>query len=194
MTSESLDPRCLHALLDILSHREVYAEIEDFKTPGILDNYGSPFTTQSAPSGSPALQALVSKFCLVLPGLKDVDDAFWTQRVVGLIQAFQEADLSESYDKGNIGIRKTLATAISALLEYPVRGVFAGFNEPSEEDLRRQYDTSKAEDLQCAFRDFMHQMVYGDMIDQMFKRVGETPKLSEHPQLVQAAHEYILVK
>jgi len=195
MASPSLEPKQTHALLDILSHNEVYSEIEDFRYPGILENYGPPFTFQKGtPSIVPSLQALVYRFLLILPGLKDVDEAFWKERVAGIIDGLEKANLSESYDKGHIGIRKTLATAISALMEYPVRGVFAGFDEPSEEDLNRQYDTSRAEELQRAFRDLMHQIVYGGMVDEMMKKVGETPKLSEHSQLVQAAHEYILVK
>ena len=195
MASALLEPRQTHALLDILSHNEVYAEIEDFKYPGILDKYGPPFTSQKgSPSIVPSLQALVSRFLLTLPGLKDVDDAFWKERMASIIGGLEKANLSESYDKGHIGIRKTLATAISALIEYPVRGVYAGFDEPSEEDLNRRYDSSKAENLQRAFRDLMHQIVYGGMVDEMMKKIGETPKLSEHSQLVQAAHEYILVK
>lgn len=195
MTSSSLKAEQTHALLDILSHNEVYAEIEDFRYPGILDNYGPPFTSQKgSPSIVPSLQALVSRFLLSLPGLKDVDDAFWKERIASIIDGLEKANLSESYDKGHIGIRKTLATAVSALIEYPVRGVFAGFDEPSEEVLSRQYDSSKAEDLQRAFRDLMHQIVYSGMVDEMMKKIGETPNLSEHSQLVQAAHEYILVK
>lgn len=195
MAPQELSPTQAHALLDILSHHELYAEIQDFRLPGSLDHYGPPFqATKGSPSQTPSLQALVSKFVLHLPGLRDVDGAFWKQRVAALINGLEEAYLSESYDKGFIGIRRTLATAISALIEYPARGIFAGFDEPSEEDLSRKYDTSKSEDIQRAFRDLMHQIVYGGMIDEMVEKVGETDKLSEHTQLVQAAHEYVIVK
>lgn len=195
MAPSELTPTQAHALLDVLSHNGLYDEIEDFRFPGSLDHYGPPFqATRGSPSQTPSLQALVSKFVLHLPGLRDVNEAFWKERVAALINGLEEADLSESYDKGFIGIRKTLSTAISALIEYPARGVFAGFDEPSEEDLNRKYDTSKSEDIQRAFRDLMHQIVYGGMIDEMVEKVGETPKLSEHSQLVQAAHEYIIVK
>lgn len=195
MADQELQPKQLHALLDILSHHAVYAEIEDFRFPAALDHYGPPFeTVPKTPSQTPALQTLVSDFLLHLPGLRDIEDAFWKERVATIIKDFEKAELSESYDKGHIGIRKTLATAISALIEYPVRGVFAGFDEPTEEDRARQYDISKADDIQRAFRDLMHQMVYGHIIDDLVKKVGETDKLSEHTQLVQATHEYVIVK
>lgn len=185
----------LHALIDILSHREVYAEIEDFRFPGALSTYGPPFqASKDRPSTSPALQALVTRFICNLPGLQDVSQAFWQQQIYAIIEDFEKAELSESYDKGHLGIRKTLATAISALIEYPVRGVFAGFDEPEAGVKDRKYDTTKAKDLQQAFKDLMQQTVYGDLLDDMFAKTAETDKLADHHPLVQAAHEFGLVK
>jgi len=193
MSDQKLTPDQAHALLDILSHEEVYSEIRDFRYPGTLSNYGPPFQAQnSRPSSCPSLQALVSKFLLPLPGLRDVSVDFWQSRIGTIIENLQKAELSESYDKGSIGIRKTLATAVSALIEYPVRGVFAGFQEPGEDG--RRYDKSNADDLQRAFRDLTHEAVYGDMVDKMFEQAAVTDKLSEHEAVVQAAHEYIIIK
>ena len=93
-----------------------------------------------------------------------------------------------------MGIRKTLATAISALIEYPVRGVYGGFEQPEEAAEEGKYDTTSAADLERAFRDLMRQAVYGSALEDMFKKVAQTDKLSEHTKLVQAAHEFGLVK
>lgn len=193
--NENLSDDQAHALLDILSHHEVYSEILDFRSPDSLDRYGPPFTSHpGTPSTSPTLQSLVAKFILTLPGLNNVGQEFWQQRCATIVRDLEKTELSESYDKGLIGIRKTLATAISALIEYPMRGIFSGFKEPSSEDGNSSYNTNDPEDLQRAFRDLMHHAVYGNVIDDLFAKSEETDKLSAHPPLIQAAHEYVVVK
>jgi hypothetical protein len=195
MSKSPLTAEQSHALLDILSHYEVYQEIEDFKKPTALEDYGPPFTQKPGqPSSSPSLQALVERFLLRLPGLKDASPTFWLDQCAPIITDLEKAELSESYDKGLIGIRKTLATAVSALIEYPVRGIFAGFRVPEEHDENKKYDRTKAEDLQNAFSDLMHHCVYGDSIDMLFKKAAETDKLEDHGDLVRASHEYIIIK
>ncbi|KAL9056518.1 MAG: hypothetical protein Q9162_002894 [Coniocarpon cinnabarinum] len=185
----------LQALYDILTHDEVYAEIQDFRSPRALENYGPPFGQSSKePSHYPSLQTLVSRFLVPLPGLKNVPQSFWNDQVAPLIETLEEAELSESYDKGTLGIRKTLATAISALVEYPVRGVFGGFDPPpaSWAD-EKKYDLNNAADLERAFKDLMLQAVYGSALDDMFAKTARTDKIEDHTPEVQAAHEYILV-
>lgn len=195
MTSTTLTPNHISALLDILSHVEVYSEIRRFRDPGTLAKYGPPFNyLNGEPSASPSLQALLSKFVLTLPGLRDVSEAFWRDSIYNIIEDFEKAELSESFDKGNLGIRKTLATAASALIEYLVRGVFLGIEIPVGRDGYREYDITKPEDLSEGFQDFLHQAVYGCVIDDMIAKTAETDMLSEHLPIAQAAHEFILVK
>lgn len=190
---KTLSPSQSAALLDLLSHHNVYAEIRDFRIPGSLDHYGPPFTTSpNSPSNSPALQGLVSKFILKLPGLRDVPPEFWKVHIYDIIEGLENANLSESYDKGVIGTRKTVATAISALIEYPVRGTTAGFAKVK--DPEHEYDLCKAEDLSRAFRDLMDASIYGSALDELIAKTAETDKLAEHPPLTQAAHEFLLVK
>lgn len=181
------------ALIDILTHRETYAEIEDFKIPGAIHKYGPPFQDPNSSSNSPVLQILLSKFILKLPGLRDVSPNFWKVQVEDLIQELSKAELSESYDKGVLGIRKTLATAISALIEYPARGCLGGF---PKKDLQRakHYDTSNPEDVLQAWQDCMQAIIYGDLIDELFKKAAETDDLAQHDSLVQGMHEFVLVK
>jgi hypothetical protein len=189
----TLSPEQSAALLDILSHHNTYAEIQDFKLPGSLTHYGPPFTAESEKfSTSPALQGLVSKFLLDLPGLRDVPEEFWKVQLHEIIEGFEGANLSESYDKGAVGTRKTMATAISALIEYPVRGTCGGFSKVPEP--LHQYDLSKANDLAHAFRDFMDKTIYSTALDDLIERTAETDKLSEHEPLTQAVHEFLLVK
>lgn len=192
-TSSGLSPEQTNALFDILTHRETYAEIEDFKIPGAIHKYGPPFQDDTSTSTSPVLQLLLSKFVLKLPGLRDVSPRFWKVQVEDLIQDLSEAELSESYDKGILGIRKTLATAISALIEYPARGCLGGF--PKREDFkRRQYDTSDPADVLQSWQDCLQELIYGDLIDEIFAKTAETDDLSKHDSLVQAMHEFIVVK
>ncbi|KIW93440.1 uncharacterized protein Z519_06045 [Cladophialophora bantiana CBS 173.52] len=190
--SAVLSPSQTAALFDILTHYDTYAQIREFRRPGSLAKYGPPFTAQQdSPSSSPALQALVSKFLLNLPGLNNLPEKWWTVQCQEIIEGLERANLSESYDKGVIGSRKTLATAISALIEYPVRGTFAGFPEIKDRD--PNYDVTNADDLGRAFRDFLNDCVYGNILDDMVQRTAETDKLEDHPQLTKAVHEFVLV-
>ena len=193
MAQDSLSFEQVHALLDILTHAETYGEIRDFREPGSLDHYGPPFTAEAGrPSTSPALQALVSRFLLPLPGLRDLTSEFWQVQLHTIIDDLEKADLSESYDKGLLGSRKTLATAVSALIEYLVRGTFAGFSK--RDHPQHTYDLQNADELAQSFRDFMEDAVYGDMLDRVAAKAAETDKLTDHEPIVQAVHEYVLVK
>lgn len=191
--TDTLTPARSSALLDILTHYDTYAEIRDFRKPGALSHYGPPFTKEAkTPSTSPALQALVSRFLLELPGLKDVPEEFWTVQVHHLIEDMQKANLSESYDKGTVGSRKTLSTAVSSLIEYPVRGTFGGFAEI--DDPNDDYDLQSADDLARGFRNFVDQCIYGSVLESLVKKAAETDKLEDHGRLIKAVHEFVLVK
>lgn len=188
-----LTPEQSAALFDILSHHETYAEIEDFKIPGAIHKYGPPFQDDTSTTMSPVLQMLLSKFVLKLPGLRDVSPEFWKVQVADMIQELSEAELSESYDKGVLGIRKTLATAISALIEYPARGCLGGF---PQRDFQRskKYDASSPEDVLQSWQDCLQAIIYGDLLDEIFDKTAETDDLTQHDTLVQGMHEYIIVK
>jgi hypothetical protein len=191
--SETLSPTQSAVLFDILTHHNTYGEIRDFRHPGSLRYYGPPFTIEPGkPSTSPSLQGLVSKFILNLPGLRDVPEDTWKVHIHDIIEALEQANLSESYDKGAVGSRKTLATAISALIEYPVRGTSGGF--PKVPEPTHQYDLSKADDLARAFRNFMDESIYGTALEDLVVKTAETDRLADHEPLTQAVHEFILVK
>lgn len=190
---KALSPHQSAALFDILSHDNTYAEIRDFKHPGSLKHYGPPFAVEKGkPSTSPSLQTLLSKFVLTLPGLKDVPRDLWKVQVYQLIEELEKANLSESYDKGAVGSRKTLATAVSALIEYPVRGTVAGVTKIP--DPKHDYDLSNADDLGHAFRNFMDASIYGTALEDLINKTAQTDKIADHEPLTQAVHEFILVK
>lgn len=188
-----LTPSQSHALFDILTHRETYGEIEEFKYPDAVSHYGPPFQDEVSNSQAPILQTLLSKFALKLPGLRDVSADFWKVRVHDLIQELAQAELSESYDKGVLGVRKTLATAVSALIEYPARGCLEGV-EKELPDKNKQYDTGNPDDVLRSWQDALQLLVYGDLVDELFEKAAETDDLSKHPSLVQAMHEFVVVK
>lgn len=194
--SAALTPDQSAALFDILTHRETYREIEDFKQPGAIHHYGPPFQDSKAKTTSPVLQTLLSKFVLPLPGLRDVSQDFWRVRIADLIDDLAKAELSESYDKGILGIRKTLATAISALIEYPARGCLGGFpdQKPEKRLEDKKYDLKNADDVLQAWQDCLQAMVYGDLIDELFAKAAETDDLTKHAELVQGMHEFVVVK
>ena len=195
MAAQPLSNAQADALLDILIHHETYSEIEDFKYDRAIHEYGPPFQKDhSLKSATPVLQTLVARFLLHLPGLKDVSEDFWPSQVQPLLSALSNANLSESYDKGVIGQRRTLSTAISALLEYPTRGYFGGFQKRPLEKEDKKYDLNSPEDITKAWKDFRQELVYGDLIDELFTRTAESDQLSEHSSLVQGTHRFIILK
>jgi hypothetical protein len=187
-----LTPAQSSALFDVLTHFETYREIEDFKQPGAIHKYGPPFQDDKNKSSSPVLQTLISKFILPLPGLRDVSADFWKVRITDIIDELSQAELSESFDKGVLGIRKTLATAISALIEYPAKASLGGLKEKKTE--KRKYDVKNPEDVLQAWQDCLQALVYGDLIDELFSKAAETDDLSKHDTLVQGMHEFVVVK
>ena len=191
MASEPLSSTQLHALFDILTHHQAYEEIEKLKHVSTITSFGAPLQTESITKpSSPLLQILLKRFALVLPGLRDVSPDFWHQKIEQIFVALAKADLSESYDKGSIGIRKTLATACAAMMEYCARGSLGGYAR-SQKHNDRDYDTISPDDVAQAWDDFLQQVVYGDLLDRMFDKAAVTDKLTGHESLVQATHEYI---
>ena len=189
METQYLSPSQAHALFDILTHHETYSEIQALKDPKVVLDFevpGEPNKPDS--SASPLLQILLHKFIYVLPGLRDVAPDFWIN-VRKLVVALAEGNLSESYDKGSIGIRKTLSTATASIVEYVSRGCLGGYPRHAEHK-DRQYNKSDPDDVVAAWDEFLQQIIYGDMMDRLFAKAAETDKLSDHEPLVQAAHEY----
>ncbi|KAK4099440.1 hypothetical protein N658DRAFT_453175 [Parathielavia hyrcaniae] len=193
----------VHALVDILTHHETYVEVERFKDPATISEYGYPFAQNTpdrkgAPSyapesSAPLLAGVFRSIVLPFPGLRDLPSEFWYVRFQGILEKLAEAELSESYDKGALGTRKTLATAASAVHEVVSRGIFGGMEDDTSRNLERDYDRSKAEDLVRAWEDAVHELVYGDLIEELFVCAAEKQSLEEHSPGVQAAADYIIL-
>ncbi|KAF2860686.1 hypothetical protein K470DRAFT_294804 [Piedraia hortae CBS 480.64] len=181
-----------HALFDVLIHRQTYDEIEQFKQPDAIRKYGPPFQDNVKSSQTPMLQALLAKFVLPLPGLSSIRSEFWRIRVKDLIEELSQAELSESYDKGMLGIRKTLATAISSLLESPARASLGGMPQHLPNKYKN-YDLQNPEDVMQSWNDALQLVVYDDLIDETLARTAATGDLSQHSSLIQAVHEFIVV-
>lgn len=192
MASTKLTSEQESALFDILTHHQVYAEIEGFKRPEAIRNYGPPFSKdETVKSSSPLMQKMFNSIMVRLPGLTSLPPEFWQDRIGTLIASLSDAGLSESYDKGAMGTRKTLSTATSVLIENAARGCFGGC--PPVQDETKQYDRSKAEDLRQAWKRAAHDLVYGDLIDELYDTMAKSDKLEDMSPLVQAAIEHILL-
>lgn len=193
MASETLSSVQLHALYDILTHHQSYKEVAALKLTNTITNFGLPLQEKSTGTpSSPLIQILLKRFVLIFPGLRDVSPTFWHQRIEPLFAALAGSDLSESYDKGSIGTRKTLATAGAAMVEYCARGSLGGYPK-REVNGDRDYDATNPDDVYQAWNDFLQQIVYGDGFDKMFEKVATTDQLTDHEPLVQATHEYVFV-
>ncbi|PTB75951.1 hypothetical protein M440DRAFT_20148 [Trichoderma longibrachiatum ATCC 18648] len=242
-----------HALFDILTHHETYAEIEGFKAPDAVTGYGFPFartTTTASTSGngsgqvtprgrtsassfwrmrglrsvedkaeaedddkaskqdesegeasstSPLLQLMLTRLVLPLPGVRDLPPEFWNVRAQGLLARFAEAELSESFDKGALGTRKTLATGASSVLEMVGRGILGGVERAGggghggEEKREKEYDESKAADLLRAFGDLLDEWAYGDLMDRVSEHVTETEDVESFSPAMKAALNYAII-
>lgn len=193
MVTQDLSSDRAHALFVILSHHEAYQELRDLRVPGCLAHSGPPFRTQGQENLMPLLHALFARFIVPLPGLSDISTDFYQVRCQGIVEDLAKADLSESYDVGYIGIRKSLATAAAALIEAPARGYYGGLPQRELNRSDEAYDPTKPEDVEDAFADFLQKLVYGNLIDEVFQKAAETDKMEEHSPLLQAAHEYMLV-
>ncbi|KAF1834588.1 hypothetical protein BDW02DRAFT_549907 [Decorospora gaudefroyi] len=193
-TSKPLSAAQTHALFDILIHHQVYSEIEAFKYPSTIDQYGYPFRkADGVQSTSPLLQNMLNKFALCNPAIRRFGDEFWADKIRTLVARMAEAELSESYDKGAIGSRKALATAASSLAEYVARGMLGGYPVTPTRESTAEYDTNKPEDVIQGFNDLVHGSIYGDALDELYEKVKATPRLEDHASTLQAAHEYMLL-
>ncbi|KAF2443469.1 hypothetical protein P171DRAFT_389682 [Karstenula rhodostoma CBS 690.94] len=194
MSDPALTRAQTHALFDVLIHHQLYSEIEAFKYPNAIEQYGFPFhKADGVQTTSPLLQNMLNKFVMRLPGLKNVGQDFWQDKVRVLVQKLGDAELSESYDKGSVGARKALATAMSSLLEYVARGMLGGYPAGERREEGKEYDASKSEDVHQAWDDGMRELIYGGLLDELFDKVAQSGKLEQHSSMVQAAHEYLLL-
>ena len=193
MKAQGISPAQVHALFDIVTHHEAYDEIRNLRLPDTITHFGIPLESNNEGPTSPLIQALLKRFILILPGLRDVSPDFWQRRIKELFTAFAKADLSESYDKGSIGIRKTLATASAAMVEVCARGSFGGYPKRKLSRTNGTYDPRNLDDVALAWDDFLQQIVYGDLVGRMFVKAASTDQLADHEMLVQATHEYVLV-
>jgi hypothetical protein len=194
-TSKPLTPAQTHALFDILIHHQVYSEIEAFKYPSTIDQYGYPFRkADGVQSTSPLLQNMLNKFALCNPAIRNFGETWWSEKIQTLVARMAEAELSESYDKGAIGSRKALATAASSIAEYVARGMLGGYPGAKKKESKKEYDTSKPEDVIQGFEELVHEAIYGDALDHLYEKVKATPRLEDHSSSLQAAHEYMLLK
>ena len=203
-SSPALTPAQLHALFDILAHFETYDEVEKFKHPGTISRYGHPFVANpdaddsdaeyASESSAPLLATLLRTVVLPLPGVSELPPQFWSVRLQGILAAFAEAELSESYDKGALGTRRTLAAAASVVHESVTRGCLGGFPKNERRGLDNDYDPAKAEDLVAAWEAVVGELVYGDLIDELFDCAIEKDTLEDHSPAVRTAVDYIIIQ
>ncbi|KAH8901469.1 hypothetical protein GQ53DRAFT_611250, partial [Thozetella sp. PMI_491] len=187
-----LDPVQLQALLDVLTHYQSYAEFQHLRNPDAVKCFGPPFTgsTGGGPTPYPVLQLLAEKFMQ----RELLSDSMWSNMAAAL-QRLSAANLSDSYDKGIMGLRKSGATAMSAMVESLARGVLAG---KARADHPRQaggrYNHSKADDLERAWDDAVDGMMHGNLLDEVFDSVIKSGNIDDLPPVARAALELVIVQ
>ncbi|OTA60719.1 hypothetical protein K449DRAFT_331867 [Hypoxylon sp. EC38] len=198
MTSATLYPQQLRALLDILVHHETYSEVQTFKYPDAIEQYGYPFQqeesgSESGKSSSPLLQLLFTRLVLPIPAVRDLPSEFWATKFRNIMRRFGEAELSESYDKGTLGSRKRLASAASVIHEGITRGLLSGIPNKELPNLQGEYDIHKAEDIARAWDDVVQHLVYGDLLNELFDHFAKTPNFEGHSPAVEAAVNFAII-
>ncbi|KAL8366945.1 hypothetical protein RB595_009138 [Gaeumannomyces hyphopodioides] len=197
--ADALTPAQLHALFDILTHYQAYSEIRDFRDPKAISEYGEPFVRgdgKPAPwSATPMLQHLVTTFGLPFVGVRSLSREFWSVELQGVLSNFAEANLSESYDKGAVGTRRTLTTIVSSIVESAARGCLGGYARHIRIGGHLQqtsYDLTSAASLQKAWDAVLQGLVYGDFIDELVDWEVENEDLEAHSPAAEAAVRYII--
>jgi hypothetical protein len=187
MASLQLSPIQANALFDILTHYETYSEIESWKWPDGV------WRKETRSSKSPLLRLMFKSFIMTLPGISTLPSDFWQNKIGSLIASLSEAGLSESFDKGYLGTRKTLSTAHSAIIENLARGYLGGCPGAHDFPSERRYDRSNAEDLKRAWNEAIHQAVYGNLIDELFDAFRSSEQIEDLSPMVQAALKHIFL-
>ncbi|KAL8752722.1 MAG: hypothetical protein Q9199_005538 [Rusavskia elegans] len=179
-----------HALFDVLTSHVTLTEIESLKYSNTIATFGPPLQPSRVDAAStPLLRILLQSFINDLPGFRNVNPHFWTDSIYHLATALDDANLSESYDKGSVGIRRTLSTASASIIESVARGRLGGYPKQTPKG-DSNYDKANPDDMARAWDDFLQRIIYGDLLNNMFVKAAETDKLSDHEPVVQAAHQY----
>ena len=200
--TKPLSPSQANALFDILTHYQTYCEIQDFKLPATVTEYGFPFSKDgsgtpapaSSTSGSPILHMLLNKFVLTIPGITGLQPDFWTVRAQGVLASFARAGLSESYDKGALGTRKTLATAASAVIELLARGVIGGYPGhfiPSDD---AKSEAPGAVNLAQAWDESINGAIHGTLVDDLFEWMIDHDSPEDFSPAVKGAADYTIIQ
>lgn len=196
----------LRALFDILNHNETYREAESFKRSCAIQEYGYPFATdfpsqrKSPPdyqpkSKTPLLQLFLTKCVLTVPGMTELPPDFWPLHFQGVMTKLADANLSESYDKGTLGTRKTLATGASVIHEALTRGLLEGVETDDKRiDLKSaSYDATRASELVRAWDECVHELIHGELADELFDKFIVSSDFEAHSPAVKAATDYAIL-
>lgn len=188
----SLTPAELEALFNILTHYQTFEEIRGFRYEANVPQFGVPFTTGGGPSQFPLLQKMMGS--VVSPTLFTPEG--WQNQVL-LMQRMAAANLSDSYDKGFVGLRKEMATGLAATLESVTRGFLAGRRQDPSINLAslstQAYDTTDAAQLEKGWEHTVQGLMYGDLLDRVFDAVKASPELSDVPPVMRAALNYFQI-
>ncbi|KAJ3497661.1 hypothetical protein NLG97_g1728 [Lecanicillium saksenae] len=156
-------------------------------------------------SEMPILQLLMKMFIMQLPALTTLSRDFWAVRLRGLLSRLADAQLSESYDKGTMGARKTLATGWSAVVEMLSRGMLGGVKAKQQPEQgtkqnggkdnagERQYDLANGKELTRAWEEVIDGLVYGDLVDELFAHMAKRADLEGYSSAVNASSHYIVI-
>lgn len=127
--------------------------------------------------------------------MSDLPPDFWPHNFQGIMTLLADANLSESYDKGTLGTRKTLATGASVIHEALTRGLLDGVAKGKESiDLKKsRYDTTQAPELARAWKECVQELIHGDLADELFDHCAKTMDVEAHSPAVAAAAEYTIL-
>ena len=176
------------------------------RTPAQTSAAASIHATQeqddAVESETPIIAMLLNNIVLTLPGIRKLPADFWRVKFQGLIWRLENADLSESYDKGTLGLRKNVSTLASSIYEMIGRGMFGGVKrsgtktseEKKSDDEERKFDHTNIKDLEGAWDGCVQELVYGDLMDKMFDHLAATHDFEGYSPMVEAASRYSVIQ
>lgn len=196
---QPLTPLQLTSLFDILTHAEAASEVESFKHPSAIANYGPPFSAPDDPGPavtSPLLQTLLLRLLVPAPGIRDLQPEFWSS-VQGILAGLADSGLSESYEKGSVGTRRTLGAGGSAVFEGLARGCLGGYPRSgllSEANGSGERCEEEEGRLEAAWNEFVRGVIHGDLVDGVCEWLEGTDDLEGYSPVIQGAAEYAILK
>jgi len=158
-----------------------------------------------APS-APVYRVLHQDFITTFPGSCNLPSSFWTERFFGIVNRWR---VTASFDKGTLGLRSTLASLSSSVVEALARARFIGLEKhegPMQasggsidvhaKTLNGTVSNShgKLEKLAVSWQNMCQNLIYGNLVDELFDALPTTNRIDQLTPAIDMSVEFACIK